>query len=246
MAVAHGKNTAIWLSYTNFSGYMNSCELSIDVDTVEVTTFADVAKTFLEGDYTFTFSFESFFDTTDGGWDDVSFAAAVTNMGDQYVLLAPTGTAQGTEPVYELVCKWTSRPIVTSITDAVKISGTMQGSGTGSLTRGYVLMNETVTATGAETGYNIGAVASGTTSAVTYRVNSLTGDVVIAVEESQDNAAGDAYAAVAAYASGTIAADGITRVTTTGAIEAWRRVNVTNDPTTASILVTNTTAPAGT
>lgn len=246
MAVSHGKNAAVWLNAFDFSGYATSATLSIDIDTVDVTTFADGAHTFVEGDYGFTFDIETLFDTTDAGWDDTSFAACVTNGGLQYVLFAPTGLTQGTEPVYELVCRWTSRPLVVSVGDAVRISGSMVGSGSGSLSRGYVLQNETLTATGTETGYNMGAVAASTKiSVATYRAVNVGGgeDYVLALEESSDNAAGDPYAAVAALASGTISADGVTRVTTTGALEAWRRINCTNAPTSVTSLVTHTIAP---
>jgi len=242
MSVGHGKNTVIWLDSTNMSGYANSISLSMNVDTVEVTTFADAAKVFLEGDYDFTIDLESFFDATDAGWDEVAFDAAITNGGTQNLMVAFLGTTAG-NPVYECQAKWTGQPRVATIGDAVKVNGSLQGTGTGGIARGEVILDATITGTGAQTGQNIGAVASGTTSVVTYRVTSLTGTITMATEESSDDASGDAYAAVAAYASGSIAADGVTRKTSTGAIEAWRRVNVTAAPTTAAVLVTSCAAP---
>ena len=243
---AHGKSGAIYIAQHNFSGYTTSWNFSLDSDAVEVTTMADVAKAFLQGDYGFTLGFETLFDAADTGWNETAFSQVVTTMADQYVCLAPTGVAVGTEPVYELVAQWTSEPIVTSIGDAVRISGSMQGTGSAGFSRGYVLQSRTVTTTTTETGYNIGVVASGTTSIATWRVKTLTGTYVGAMEESQNDGGADPYAAVVAYASGSIVADGVTRKTTTGAIEAWRRVRVTGAPTTAEVLVTNTISPLAT
>ena len=245
MAASHGKSAVVYLGTTNLSGYAVNANLSIDIDTADTTTFADGAKTAVEGDFGFKFDIECLMDNTDGGITETTYAAAVTNMGIQYVLFAPAGATQGTEPVYELLCRWTAHPFNGSIGDVWRVAGSMIGSGTGSLSRGYVLQNEAVTATGAETGYNMGALsASSKLAIVTYRIVSIDGDMVWALEESQDNASADAYAAVAALASGTLNAAGVTRVTTSGALEAWRRVNVTNAPTTtATVLVTHTVAP---
>jgi len=102
------------------------------------------------------------------------------------------------------------------------------------------LQGATITATGAQTGQNVGAVAAGGTTVVVYRVHSITGTYASNIEESTDNGSGDAYANVAALASGNLTAAGVTRKTTTGATEAWKRVNVTTAPTTASITVTVT------
>lgn len=245
MGVSHGKNAALWLNYTDLSGYANSASLSIDIDTVETTAFSSTAKEYIEGDFGFSLSFETFQDNTDGGITEVTYAAAVTNMGIQYVLFAPEGVAQGTEPVYELLCRWQSHPFNGSVGDAWRVAGTMIGSGSGSLSRGYVMQNETVTGTGAESGYELGAVASGTTSVATYRINSITGTYAATMNESQDNGSGDAYAEAAssALASGNITTASVTRKTTTAALEAWRQVEVTTGPTTAAALVTHTVSP---
>ena len=241
---SHGKSGVIWINASDFSGIANSMSLSIDNDVAEATSFADAAKVFLVGDSTFTFSYEGFFDATDSatGLDTISHAAAITNMGNQNVLFAPLGVADGVEPVYELLCKWTSRPLVVTIGDVTRVSGTFQGHTAAGLSRGYVIMNETVTATPTGTGRLIGATTTPQVTLATYRVTALTGTVTVTNEKSTDDGSGDAYAAVANLASGSIAADSIVQKTDTASAEQWARAVVTAGPTTAAVLVTATNA----
>jgi len=244
MAVSHGKSGVIWINNTDFSGHANSMSLSIDTDVAETTSFADAAKTYLPGDTSFTLSYEGFFDHTDGGTGDVAFAAAITNAGTQSVLFAPLGIADGVEPVYELQCLWTAMPQVVSVGDVTRVSGSFQGNTADGLSRGYVVMNETVTATPTGTGRLIGATTTPQVVVMTYRVTSMTGSITMACNGSSDDGGGDAYGAIANLASGAIAADGIVRATDTATTEQWRQVQVTSGPTTAAVLVTATNVPA--
>lgn len=225
MALVHAKGATVYLDALDLSGLANSVTLSVNVDTAEVTTFADTAKTFLEGDYTATASLATFYDNTDDGWDELAFSKATTQDDTHYLLTIPGSTA-GTV-CYELAGIPTGQPRAFNVGSAITINLDLQGSG--QLSRGGVNWTGAITGTGAKTGVNHGATTSAQTIVVTYRILSVSGSgsIVFALEESSDNGSGDAYGAVAALASGTLTGTGITVKTATAATEAWKRINVT-------------------
>lgn len=225
MALVHAKGATIYLDALDLSGLTNSASISAAVDTAEVTTFASLAKEFLEGDYTATASFSTFYDNTDDGWDEQAWSKVTTQDDTHYLCVIPGSTA-GTV-CYELAGMWTGQPRAFDVGSAITIGGEMQGSG--QLSRGGVNWTGAITATGAKTGVNHGATTSTQTIVVTYRILSVSGSgsIVFALEESSDNGSGDAYTAVAALASGTLSGVGVTVKTATAATEAWKRINVT-------------------
>jgi len=240
MTRKHGKNAAIYVNEFNLSGYSNTWTLNVSVDTVEVTTFTDTSKEHLEGDHSSELSWAGFFDTTDDGWDETSWAQAITTRGTQYGGLAPYGTTAG-GVVYEVPGIYTAQTRSAPVADVVTLDGSVIGDDVG---RGLSLLDATISATGTQTSQDYGAKASGATLMVVYRIESLggAGDIVIAIEESSDDAVGDPFAAIAALASGTLSATGTTVKTTTAATEQYLRVNVTTfTPTSAVIYVTVTT-----
>lgn len=224
----------------------SASSLSLATDTAETTTFADLAKTFLEGDTTFTGSFTAFMDTGTNNWDHVASSKVLTQDDDHYMCWeAPTAGAAHTQGnlVYEGVVRWTGQPREFSVSDAVMVNGDYQG--TGRLSRGVVDYTGTVTATGVKTGYNCGATSSGTTLVAVFRLLSVSGSgsVTLRINESSDNGAGDAYAAITGLTSGAMTAAGDkVRVTTTAATEAWKQIECTaySGFTSVTVLVTVT------
>lgn len=242
MARKHGKNAEIYANEYNLSGYANQWTMNINVDTTEVTTFADTSKEHLEGDYGCDLSWTGFFDNTDGGWDETAFTDAITNRGMQYFGLAPYGTAAG-DVVYEMPGIYTGQPRGAAVADAVTLEGSAQGDEVG---RGQVILNATITATGTQSSIDYGAKGAGTTMMVIYRIEGGTAlsDMVFAIEESSDDGSADAFAAIGDLASGTLSATGTTVKTTTAATEQYLRVNVTTfDSTNAVVYITVVTLP---
>jgi len=247
MATRHGKTATIYADTLDLSGYANAWTLTIDRDVTETTVFSDAAKTFLGGDYTWKIDWTSFYDTTDDGYSEVvGYDWAVTNSGTvRQVALLPGGSTAGNE-VYEAQGLFTAKPIEVSTTAAIMLNCSLQG--TGNLGRGMVLYSGSIAATGAQASVDFGAVGiipSGTTSAVVYRILTITsgaGSIVVATEESSDDAVGDPFAAVAAYASGTLSGTAVSyvRSASTGAIERYRKINcTTKGPTSFTCLVNN-------
>lgn len=244
MALQHGKTHAVYLDGLNLSALANQSSVSIDVDTAETTTFADTAKTFLEGDYGHTSSVTTFYDNTDDGWDELAFAAAVTTRDDDHYLADVVGGATAGNVCYERIVRWTSQPRTFEIGSAIMIPLSFQG--TDRIGRGKVNYAGTVTATGQKTSQNYGATLSTATKYITYRVISVTGSgsVTLELEESSDNAAGDPFATVTGSSSGALTAVGVTRKTITAATEAYLRLSCTafSGFTSVTVLVTVTTA----
>lgn len=244
MALQHGKVHALYLDGLNLSGLANSATLGIDVDTAEVTTFADTAKAYLEGDYGHTASFTAFYDNTDDGYDEVAFSK-VTTQGDDHYLANVIGGATAGNRVYEQVVRWTGQPRTFDIGSAIMLNGDFQGHNR--VSRGEVNFAGAISATGNQTGRNYGATASTATKYVTYRLVSASGagSITMEIQESSDNGSGDAYAAISGSTSGAMTTVGTAvQVTITAATEAYLRLTTSafSGFTSATVLVTVTTA----
>ena len=244
MALQHGKTHALYLDGINLSGVANQGSVSADIDTAEVTTFADTAKTFLEGDYTHSFSGTTFYDNTDDGWDEQAWTAVTTQDDDHYIANVVGGATAG-NVVYEQTVRWTNEAHNFDIGSAIIIPLAFQG--TDRLGRGKVNYAGTVTATGNKTGQNYGATASTATKYVTYRLVSVTGSgsITMEIQESSDDGAGDAYATVSGSTSGAMTTVGTAvKKTITAATEAYLRLTTTaySGFTSVTVLVTVTTA----
>ena len=244
MALQHGKTHAVYLDGLNLSALANQSSVSIDIDTADTTTFADTAKTFLEGDYGHTSNVTTFYDNTDDGWDELAFAAAVTTRDDDHYLADVVGGATAGNVCYERIVRWTSQPRTFEIGSAIMIPLSFQG--TDRIGRGVVNYAGTVTATGQKTSQNYGATASTATKYITYRVISVSGSgsLTLEIQESSDNGSGDAFAAISGSSSGALTAVGVTRKTITAATEAYLRLSCTafSGFTSVTVLVTVTTA----
>lgn len=238
MAEVHGKNQRIYVDEVNVSGYARSGTITFTQDLANSEAIADTWKEVLPGQRAAVFDWDAMMETTDGGFDETTFGDLTTdNATDRYVAWV-AGTTAGSK-CYEFPGRYTGQERPAPYDDVIGLHGHLQSNS--AISRGETILQEaTITATGAQTGYNVGAVAAGSTTVVVYRVHSITGTFACNIEESSDNGGTDAYASIAALASGNLTTAGVTRKTTTGATEAWKRVNVTTAPTTASITVTVT------
>ena len=126
MAVYHGRQGVIYLSTTgsgNASQVIKMNEWSIDrsTDTVEVTSFGDANKTYVQGlpDLKGTFS---------GFWDESEskpFTASNSNDGCKlYLYPASSATSK-----YWYGPAWLSVSMDVSVSDAVKLAGSFSANG---------------------------------------------------------------------------------------------------------------------
>ncbi len=233
---AHGSR--FWLDEFPLAGYLTSSSLKVAQENVNVATFSSDGPRRVVGNFDHTGDWSGLFDAEDGGLDPILSVDGWTD--DDHYLAHAFGSAVEADPAYERVIRLKERPVEAKGGQAVLLNFTDEGSG--ELVRGRILRSAAVTGTGNGTGQNLGATTSGQLFVVTYRVIAVsgTGSIVLQCQESSDNGAGDAYASVAALASGTLSAVGVTRKTTTGATEAYKRISVATFSgfTSATILVT--------
>lgn len=257
----HGKNHRIYFDYWPVSQFANSDTLDIAADAAETTAFEDAGKTFLQGKYGATSSFAGFLDLADDGFDETWDVTSLAD-GQHWIGRLYDGTTRG-GVCYETVELNTSAARASEIANVVTLN--WSGQKTGQIGRGGVLTAgaESITGTGALTGVNYGGtygtVGASSTQVVTVRVVAVSGSgsITVQIEESSDDGGGDAYAQVTGWTSTEVdpgtnvnigTADQVTftgigaaKLTRTGAIEAYQRVNVSAYSTFTSVTLLVTT-----
>lgn len=238
MAKVASRSTRIWVDEHALTGYLNAADLKIDQETVKVDTFSSTGPERVVGNYDHSISFGGFFDGADDAFDEMAYVDLQTDE-DHQAFLAFAGVTEGSVG-YEQPVRFKSQPRSSKVGAAVLLN--LEAEGSGPVARANILRSAAVTGTGDGTGQNLGATTSGQIFVVTYRVLSVSGagNIVLQCHESSDNGGGDAYASIAALASGTLTGVGVTRKTTTAATEAYKRISVATFSgfTSVTILVT--------
>lgn len=229
MAKVVGNKAGLVMDAFDLGSVAFSASVGVDVDTPEVTTFADLAKAYLEGDDASNWSLESYLDTGTDNWDDVAFSKVTTLDDSHYIMVeVPTTGAAHTagNVVYEGIVKWKAQPRSLSLGEAITIGGDLQG--TGPLARGQCVWTGAITATGNKTGVNMGTTAATQTLVATYRILAVSGSgsITFEIQESSDDGSGDAYAAISGTSSGAMTTTGVVQKTVTAATEAYKRLSI--------------------
>lgn len=225
MAKIPAKTARLWIDEHALTTYLSAADLKFDQETIKVDTLASDGPERLVGNYDFTTSFQGFLDAADDAFDEIAYTNLQTDE-EHHAFLALTGSTEGSIG-YEGPVRLKSQPRSAAIGQAVLLNLELEGAGP--VARATILRSAALTGTGAGTGQNLGATLSGELLVVTYRILAVSGSgsIVLQTHESSDDGGGDAYASIAALASGTLTGVGVTRVTTTGATEAWKRVSCT-------------------
>lgn len=238
MAKVPAKSTRVWIDEHALSGYLSSADLKLEQQTISVENFVSSGPERLVGNYDHSLSFNGFFDGVDGAIDKIVRSDLNTDENHHAFVTFGAGAVGSTG--YEGPIRLKSEPRSASVGQAVLLN--LETEGAGPIARSTILHTGAITGTGNQAGQNLGATLSGSLLVVVYRVLAVSGSgsIVMQVHESSDNGAGDAYANVAALASGTLTGVGVTRVTTTGATEAWKRLSVATFSgfTSVTVLVT--------
>lgn len=241
MGKVAARGSRMWLDEVALAGDLNAVDLGVEQEVIPVPVFSSTGTPKVIGNYDQTASLMGLFDGVDDGFDEQAFVDFRTDE-DHYLAVA-FGAASEADVCYEQPIRLKSQP--RSAKQGAAFLLNVEAEGAGPIVRGRILRSATVSGTGNGTGQNLGATTSGQLFVVTYRILAITGgNIVLQTHESSDNGAGDAYASIAALASGTLAAVGVTRKTTTSATEAWKRITVASmTASSATILVTAGTAP---
>lgn len=237
MAKVASHPSRIWLDHYPLASYLTATEAKIEQETIPVTTFADAGPRRLTGNYDHSGSHSGLFDAGSTSDLDPVLASLFSDTADHYLLQA-FGAAAENSPAYDRVIRFKGRAFKSAVGAATLLN--FEEEGAGAMVRSTILRSATVTGTGNGTGRNLGATTSGQQLLVTYRILVITGGAItMQIHESQNDGSPDSYANVAALASGSLSAAGVTRVSTTAATEAWKRVTISAmTASSATILVT--------
>lgn len=260
MATAvHSKSAKAYYDCYRVSPWVMNTGLTFTADAAEFTPLEENYKSFLQGKASASGStLNGFMDivaAASNGFDAMEFADL--NDGKHYIMRAPAGTALGAT-AYETVESSTGASRAMDIANVAMLN--WSGQPTEEFYRGFLLTvgEQAFTATGEGTGVSCGAstaTAPAQRFEVVIRVVSVsgTGSIGIQIQESSDNAAGDAYADITlsaesptqglvSYAANTATFTGIgtIKLYTTAATELWKRVQVSafTGITSASVVVT--------
>lgn len=244
MAKVAARGTRSWLDEIALAGELTAIDLTpAEQEVIDVSTFSSTGKPKVIGNYDSMASLMGLFDYADDGFDEQAFVNFLTD--EDHYLATAFGAAAENDVVYEQPIRLKSQP--RSAKQGAAFLLNIEAEGAGPIVRGRILRSAAIVGTGNGTGRNLGASSSGQLRVVTYRVLAVSGSgsITLQYHESQDDGGSDAYASVAALASGALTAVGVTRKTTTAATEAWGRITVSafSGFTSVTVLVTAGTAP---
>lgn len=235
MAKQAAKTAKVYFDHVDISGDINSTSLKFDTERPVVTTLADTGPRRLLGNFDHSGGHMGYLDSANDAFDEDAFTALLDADVTHYLTQAFVGLTEG-EPAYFRQVKISSQPRSASIGGAQLLN--IEEVGAGYASRGTILGTATVTGAGNRTGRNMGATAAGTRFGVLFLLVAFTGtNITMKLQESQDDAAGDAYADITGLTSGALTAAGFVFVSTTSATEAWKRLNIAGTITSATILV---------
>ncbi len=238
MAKVAAKNSRVWIDEHALSGYLSGADLKMEQETILVEDFLSAGPERLVGNYDHMLSLNGFFDAADDAFDPVAFVDLMTDEDHQAFVTFGAGAVGSVG--YEGPVRLKSQPRSAAVGQAVLLN--IETEGAGPIARSTILHTGAITATGDQDGQNLGATSSGDLLVVVYRVLAVSGSgsIVMQIHESSDDGGSDAYASIAALASGTLTGVGATRKTTTAATEAYKRLTVSTFSgfTSATVLVT--------
>lgn len=128
MSFRHGKATGVYLAGFNASKYLNSAEISREIETAETTGFESEGKTYIAGLSDGTISVSGLYDGSKDAIDDI-FEGLIA-AGDAYPasIFFDGGVAIGRAASIARV-QQTSKGVTSGIGDVVACSGEMQADG---------------------------------------------------------------------------------------------------------------------
>ena len=227
-------DSRIYVDEFDFSGVLNSMGFDISQETPVVTCISDAGPRRVVGNYDAKQSHLGFFEGTEDGFDQ-QIHALLADGNDHYITHCFGASAEASV-AYDFVARLSALPRSASEGGAILLNFDSESSE--GVVRGLVLGNKTTTGAEDLDGQNQGATTANTIYAVIFRVVTFDGtDITLHIEESSDDGGGDAYADIAGLTA-TFTDIGVERHTTVAATEAWKRVVIAGDFTTALILVT--------
>lgn len=220
MAKIHGKNTDLYIAEFDLNADVNNVTLDIGVDVSEITSFEDTYKEFVEGTGGFNFALDAFWNGATDALDE-ELNAMIGNNSFLFTSVPPGDTVGNVG--YSGLVHLTSKSKSASISGPVTLA--MSGEGHKELSRTVVINKAAHTVDGQTASHNYGGAGSDKVTSYLHVVaySGFT-SVVVKVQESSDDGAGDAFADIITHATIT----GLTseRLQSSAAGEQYLRADV--------------------
>lgn len=162
----HAKSVAHYVDEFDFSGVANSAQLDFAGNLAEVTAFADVDTTWVEGKQGFSFSIQGLLDAAASGYDAEMFTDLTAT--NRRVGVIPGGGTAGNYG-YEGATKVSQQARATAINTAIALNVTWRGD-TPAVRVVVLDVATAVAATAGGTKYNYGAAVATDTIVGTLRL----------------------------------------------------------------------------
>jgi hypothetical protein len=227
MAFTHGKSTTVYSNGYDLTSYLNSVEITRSVDTAETSTFSLASKTFITGEVDSQLNFEGLYDDAASASDEILAAAlTISTIWTWYPGKLSTANNSG----YGFVGIQTGYNPSQTITDAVKIVGSCQGSDDiASRELGaslHVMSQETATGTGTIIDDNAGSSANGASAYL--QATDVTGTAELIIEHSSNATFSADVSTLLSFTN--ISADHTSeRIEVTGTVKRYIRASWTLD-----------------
>lgn len=146
MSFKHGKGSTVNLGSYDVSAYLNSADLSIDLDVADTTVFGSTWKTEAAGSFGSKFEFGGFYDPA-----NVKFTSLVDSLLPAPLTYCPAGSAAIGDDARLLSAEAASYAESSPVGGMVAVKGSLTGTGT--VAFGYVLhpwASDNGTTTGAD------------------------------------------------------------------------------------------------
>lgn len=225
MSITHGKDGRVYVNGYDLSAFLRQTSVSADVDTAEVTTYANNGvKSFIAGLSSATLSASGLFDPAALGSNDVLTAALggdTAGNADNLWLVWPQGDTRGNAGT-AMNAVGTKYSVNTPVDDVVDVQAEATSSTGTDMVRSLLALS-TVTGTGAETAVDNGA-SSANGGAAYVMATAATGftTATVKVQHSSDNVS---FADLATFT--VTAANTAERATFTGTVNRYLRANIT-------------------
>lgn len=234
MSFRHGKNTAVLVDEWNISAFLNEVSSSQSIETSDITTFGENAKSYIVGQNDATISFSGLFD---GATDAIAeiFESIIDNDTTAVITIAPdAGIVLGNKAVLAQA-KQTSYDISAPVSDVVSLSGEFQVTDG---MRGGVIIAANVTHDASTDGTAVDGTASSSSGAranLHVTTNTRDEDTVIKVQHSADNSVWADLITFATVGATTVTSE---TKTATGTVNRYLRVITTIAAGTGDITYT--------
>lgn len=235
MAKVPNTATRVYLGDADLSGVLNSANLGLDQEVPGVNCFSDEGPRRVVGNYDYTASHLGLLEPTSGAIDEILADYLIDE--DEIPLSQFFGQVAEGGVSYESVVRLTRQPRSAQSGGAVLLN--FDAAGVQGIARCAILGNATVATAGNRTGINQGATTAGQVYVAVFRLLAFDGtNITLTIQESQDDDSGDTYAAISGLTSGSWDEPDFTRVSTSAATEAWKRLAITGTFNSATVLVT--------